>query len=105
MFTVPSLELLIVLLLASMGLTFILTQGYIFLPLRKRFDNHPTLSEFVHCPQCMGFWVGFLLTLSIEWWNTFPRFEVEMLIISGLMGLANSGTCHALVLLSERAEG
>jgi len=102
MFTAPSLELLVLLLFASVGLTFILTHGYVFLPLRRRFDNHPTLSEFVHCPQCVGFWVGFLLTLFIEWWNIFPRFEFETLFVSGLMGLANSGACFILLLLLEK---
>lgn len=40
-------------LLASAGATSIITRSYLFKPFRSWLD-----CKFIHCPQCVGFWVG-----------------------------------------------
>ncbi|MCJ7816410.1 MAG: hypothetical protein MUP55_01005 [Candidatus Aenigmarchaeota archaeon] len=88
---------LALLLLASIGLTFIITQSYILMKFRDSITNS-TLRTFISCPQCVGFWVGLILTFSIEWWNDNWSLSFGLLVLSGLMGLANSGICHIVEL-------
>jgi len=48
--------------LTVVGLTTIITQSKLFAPIRRGFENL-TGSKFLCCPMCMGFWVGFGLSL------------------------------------------
>jgi hypothetical protein len=51
--------------LGYVGITFILTRAGIFLWLRER--GPKTWREFISCPLCTGFWVGFVLS-SVDLW-------------------------------------
>lgn len=83
-------EDIVLLLLASIGLTFIITQSYILMKFRDSITNS-TWNTFINCPQCVGFWVGAVLSFFIEWWNN--GFSIDLFILAFLMGLSNSGIC------------
>jgi hypothetical protein len=48
--------------LVVFGLTTIITQSKLFAPIRRGFKNG-TGSKFIECPMCVGFWVGFGLSI------------------------------------------
>lgn len=48
--------------LAVIGLTTIITQSKLFAPVRQVFEL-AVRSRFLHCPMCVGFWVGLGLSL------------------------------------------
>jgi hypothetical protein len=48
------------------GITSVLTQGRIFRAFRDRFELETLAGDFVRCPQCVGWWVGLLLSLSLR---------------------------------------
>lgn len=48
--------------LTVVGLTTIITQSKLFAPIRRGFEDL-TRSKFLCCPMCMGFWVGFGLSI------------------------------------------
>jgi hypothetical protein len=52
------MENLIFFVLASVGLTLILTRSKLLESFRDLFDANTLYGYFVSCPQCMGFWVG-----------------------------------------------
>ena len=50
--------------LACVGITIIITQSSIFEKPREVFSNMGDFfDELIHCPMCMGFWVGIFLSL------------------------------------------
>ena len=53
--------------LASVGMTMIIVYGKIFKSLRQKIDNLKveTITDLIHCPMCMGFWSGVLLSWLI----------------------------------------
>lgn len=55
-------------LLAIVGLTHILVESEIFKPIRAYADKHahPKIAYLLHCYQCSGFWVGFLVGLAFD---------------------------------------
>ena len=48
--------------LGLVGIVAIITRSYLFHGIRRRIRN-THLQYMVNCPQCMGFWVGFLYML------------------------------------------
>ena len=69
--------------LVSFGITFAITHGKIFVPLRKRAaDVHPKLGELFCCPMCLGFWVGSFLSLT--WKSVTGNF-----ILDGFLSLSS----------------
>ena len=49
--------------LACVGITIIITQSSIFEKPREVFSNMGDFfDELIHCPMCMGFWVGIFLS-------------------------------------------
>jgi hypothetical protein len=53
------------LLLASLGLTFILKQGTILNPIRNLLTGiHPKIKELFDCAMCLGFWCGLFVSLG-----------------------------------------
>lgn len=68
--------------LASLGLLFIIKDSYILsVPREILKAKNKTLKEFLECPQCIGFWCGFILSLlykiSIEC-LTFSEFLISL---------------------------
>lgn len=52
--------------LVTYGVTLVLTGSKIVEPLRRRFASiFPSSSYFVHCPMCVGWWVGLGLGLLL----------------------------------------
>ena len=50
--------------LVSFGITFSITHGKMFKPLReKAAEIHHRLGELFCCPMCLGFWTGSFLSL------------------------------------------
>jgi len=48
-------------LLATIGLTFIVTQSKLFDPIRKFFGKiHKKIEYLLNCPMCFGFWAGII---------------------------------------------
>ena len=48
-------------LLATIGLTFIVTQSKLFEPIRAFFGKiHNKLEYLLRCPMCFGFWAGII---------------------------------------------
>lgn len=60
------LLLQVVQLLALAGLTIIVTRGWIFYPLRRKFEDHEYIHAFIRCPLCFGAWAGFFGWLAID---------------------------------------
>jgi hypothetical protein len=54
----------IIFILATIGLTFIITQSSLFKPIRGIAGKiHPKFGKFLHCPMCIGFWAGLIVYL------------------------------------------
>jgi len=65
--------------LATLGLTFIVTQSKLFKPIRELFGKiNPTLGYLIGCPMCFGLWSG-----AIVW--ILQELSLD-LIIHGLIG-------------------
>lgn len=80
--------------LASYGLTSILVYGKIFNPVRpskKKFNG------FFHCPQCVGFHVGWFLFL-INGQTELFNFDYSMVNFF-ILGWLSSGTSYLLSML------
>ena len=46
------------------GITIILTSSSIFSKFRSLVSNFGDIfEEFIHCPMCVGFWVGFIFSI------------------------------------------
>lgn len=55
---------LIIFILSSVGCTFIVTESYIFSPIREYITKKiPKLGYLLGCNQCMGMWVGMFISL------------------------------------------
>ena len=77
--------------LVSFGITFSITHGKIFKALRHRAEKtHIKLGELLHCPMCLGFWVGIILSLT--WKSPTGNF-----ILDGFFSLS---TCWLLFCIS-----
>lgn len=48
--------------LVTYGITLVITGSKVAAPLRRLFSFSETLSHFLTCPMCVGFWVGVALT-------------------------------------------
>ena len=76
----------IIYILASIGLTFIITRSYIFQNIREKIAiNSEILGTLFSCPQCMGFWSGLLITI--------PTLSLTTMILTAL---STSGVCYIL---------
>lgn len=53
------------------GVTTAITISKVAAPLRRRFVRWPWLHGFVHCPMCVGFWVGLVTSFvpSLRAWQ------------------------------------
>jgi len=61
---------LIIFLLSTIGLTFIITQSYIFKPIRNYLTSvNKSIGKLIHCSQCTGFYIGIILQFIIVMFN------------------------------------
>ena len=83
---------LVTFILICYGATNILCFGSIFDRLRARLDGLGSvmLTELIHCPMCVGFWVGVLVSL-LGHGVAHPFFD----------GCISSGCCYLLRLAAE----
>jgi len=82
--------------LATIGLTFIITQFYIFEGIRNYVSKHSKFfGKLIHCTACTGFWSGCLIkTLLLIYYQ-----QVISLIIILLYGFIGSIVCYVTYLL------
>ena len=90
---------LIVFLLASYGVTNIVTSGKIFERLREWVDRRSSIVGYwLHCPMCMGLWVG--VSLSIAGLGAVSGIgKIRQDIISGFVA---SGWCWMVRVVMSR---
>lgn len=72
---------LILLILGCVGLTLITSMGHVFKPLKARIKTEPWIT-FSMCPQCQGFWIGFIGHIVFFW----SPFDVWFWLWSVLFG-------------------
>ena len=82
-------------LLASYGLTLIVTQSRIFRPLRAKVERVPGIGYWIKCPMCFGFWAGFFWSGSLWPMIAMPLLgRTEALALNTLAaGCVSSGFC------------
>lgn len=82
------------LLLAAIGLTFILKYGFILNVPRNWLKNKSVyLNELLSCSQCLGFWCGLIVYFIAG--LTSDRVTIELGIFSVLFGFLNSFIANA----------
>lgn len=80
------------LILASIGATFIVTRSYLFEDFRNLFINNEILSTLVNCPQCFGFWCCFVFSFFLLPITDQCAYETVLLIFGS--SFATSGICY-----------
>ena len=56
----------IIFMLSTIGATMIITQSYIFKPLRNKLnDINKSLGKLFRCPQCIGFYISIIIQFII----------------------------------------
>jgi hypothetical protein len=82
--------------LATIGMTFIITQFYIFEGIRKFICKHSKfLGKLISCTACTGFWSGCLIKLLLLIYYQ----QVISLIIILIYGFIGSIVCYITYLL------
>jgi hypothetical protein len=70
--------------LTLVGLVYIVSQSFIFRPIRLLASNLRVLEVLIYCPSCTGFWVGLLL-----WKLGYYPFHVKIWLLEpGCVGCA-----------------
>ena len=85
---------------ACIGLTLIITNSYLFKPIRNKVnDLSPFFGKLLKFTQCTGFWVG-LIIRSLDMWkyNLFLNINYNDLY-NIVYGFASSFICYASYLL------
>jgi len=79
---------MLIFILSTIGLTFIVTQSYIFRPLRDLAEKiSPSLGKLLHCTQCFGFWSGLLIkTLLLIYYHQIIWLSWIIILIYGFIG-------------------
>jgi len=83
---------IIITLLGSIGMTFIITQSFLFRGIRKFVDSLKSmyLTKLFHCTQCCGFWTGLINTIGMIF---IPYYYIF------IVACASSILCYALYLM------
>jgi len=88
----------IIFLLATIGLTFIITQFYIFKDIREFISKRSIFfGKLFHCPACMGFWCGCLIKILLLIYS--QQLILLSFIIILLYGFIGSFACYLTYLL------
>lgn len=78
---------IVITLLASIGLTFIITQSFLFKGIRKRVcEANRTLGKMISCSQCFSFWSGIFNILGLLFIPYFIVFQIAC--ISSILSYA-----------------
>lgn len=85
---------IIIFIFAVFGLVEIIIIGGPTKPIRKLFSLRPVSKKFIHCPLCLGFWMGgvlgyWLMPLSVPWYFA--------IFFNGFIGSGASYFLHKLV--------
>ena len=89
---------LIYFILCAYGMTSIIVYSHIFKPVRREIARWSDwLCELLHCPMCVGFWVGMLLC-GINSYTELFMFE-HTLVNYLILGSLSSGTSYILCAL------
>lgn len=86
--------------LAAYGLTLTITGSKICEPLRRLLQRPDWLKTLVHCPMCMGFWVGVLMAfVRIELFPPLAEVggRVSHAIVHGFCSMASCWIIHVLL--------
>lgn len=86
-------------LLATIGLTMIITQSYIFKPIRKIIQQiSPVLGKLLHCPMCFGFWSGILVkTMLLIFYHQLILLSLIIIVLFGFIGSFVSYLTYLLI--------
>jgi hypothetical protein len=86
-------------LLATIGLTMIITQSYIFKPIRENIQKiSPFLGKLLHCPMCFGFWSGILIKTSLLiFYQQFVLLSLIIIVLYGFIGSFMSYLTYLLI--------
>ena len=89
----------IIFLLATIGLTLIITQSYIFKTIREKAQKiNSSLGKLFRCPMCMGFWCGCLIkTLLLIYYHQFISLSFIIILIYGFIGSFVSYLTYLLI--------
>jgi len=89
----------IIFLLATIGLTFIVTQFYIFKNIRDFIFKHSKfLGKLIHCPACFGAWAGmFIKTLLLIYSHELIILSLIIILIYGFIGSFVSYLAYLLI--------
>lgn len=89
------LELLIFI-LSTIGLTLIVTQSYLFKPIRNIASKmHPSLGKLLSCTMCFGFYSGIFIKTLLLSYNK-ETISLSIILIFGFIG---SFVCYLTYLL------
>jgi len=87
-----------VLIVAGYGLTSVVTHSLIAKPVRNFLSKRSLkIYEFVKCPQCVGFWVGVLLTILVPELLDIAEFPVLNWLLAGFVVSGSSWFIHAIL--------
>lgn len=67
--------------LASLGMSFIVTKSFLFEPVRLLFIGREFIFTLLNCPQCMSFWTGLLCSTIL---CIFTAIELPVLYCIGV---------------------
>jgi len=87
-------DVLVILILGSCGITFVITRSVLLHPFRERvyacYGESSLASSFVRCPQCVGFWVGFVVFVVYSFYSM----SIEVICFCILFGMCVSFICY-----------
>jgi hypothetical protein len=85
--------------ISTIGLTFIITQFYIFKNIREFINNKSKLfGKLFSCTACMGFWCGlFVKTMLLLYYNTLYSNSIFIILIYGFIGSIVSYTFYLII--------
>jgi hypothetical protein len=88
----------LIFILATIGLTFIITQFYIFEYIRNFIAKHSKFfGKLFNCPACMGMWCGMFIKFLLLIYN--HELIILSLIIIPIYGFIGSFICYITYLL------
>jgi hypothetical protein len=89
----------IIFILSTIGLTFIITQFYIFKNIREYISKHSKFyGKLFQCTACMGFWCGCLIkTLLLIYYHQFILFSLIIILIYGFIGSFTSFLTYIII--------
>lgn len=75
---------------AVFGIIEIIILGKPTKPIRRLFEKHPVGKEFIHCPLCLGFWIGAVMGIFL------PLVDIYPFVNEFVCGCVGSGASYFL---------